>query len=152
MNQSLTCDTCGNPVPAGEERCPYCERPLRVRERPSLRAPLLSTVNLKEGLPTAREACRRLRVTVARERRRGVRVLKVIHGYGSSGKGGRIRDEVRKLLEGMTGRGEVAGFLHGEDFRRQSGRARDLVRRFPELKEDPDFGRGNRGVTLVVLS
>jgi DNA-nicking Smr family endonuclease len=103
-------------------------------------------------MPTAREACRRLRLAVSAERKRGVKVLKIIHGYGSSGKGGRIREEVRKLLERMVGQGEVTGFLPGEDFRRQSGEARNLVRRFPELKEDSDFGRGNQGVTLVVLS
>ena len=132
--------------------CPFCEQPLSIETQPESHVPLLVTVNLKQGLPTAREACGRLRRHIDTERKRGVRVLKVIHGYGSSGKGGRIREEVRKLLAQLEAAGAVAGFLTGEEFRRSTGEARHLVGRFPDLKTDSDFGRGNPGVTLVILS
>jgi len=139
-------------VPRGRSECPFCEYPLQVRDAPSSRVPTICTVNVKEGMPTAREACRRLGQAVRTERGRGVRILKIIHGYGSSGKGGRIRDEVRALLGRMVGEGTVASFVPGEEFRRQSGETKNLLRRFPELKDDSDLGRANQGVTFVVLS
>ncbi|RIK64261.1 MAG: hypothetical protein DCC65_14690 [Planctomycetota bacterium] len=48
------------------------------------------TVVLKEGMPTAEEARRRLSEALDEARGRGMAALKLVHGYGSSGAGGRV--------------------------------------------------------------
>ena len=48
------------------------------------------TVNLEAGMPTSDQAVRRLTAEMATSRR-SYAALKLIHGYGSSGTGGRTR-------------------------------------------------------------
>lgn len=76
-------------------------------------------------------------------------VLIFIHGYGSSGRGGIIRDEARRRLEFLAGRGMIGEFLPGEKCDRRSGRFRHLVRRFPVLNRL--VKRPNPGITVVIL-
>jgi len=108
-------------------------------------------VNLEEGMPTANAALLRLDYALAEARRERQRFLKLIHGYGSSGVGGRLREEVFQALSRMEREGRIEGFLPGEAFRRSDARAWELVKRHRELEQDRDFGRGNRGITVVIV-
>ena len=62
-------------------------------------------LNLELGRPTADEALRRLTAEIAACRHMKRPVLKIIHGYGSSGTGGKIRTASRKYLRDLKGRG-----------------------------------------------
>jgi len=108
-------------------------------------------VNLEAGRPIVEVALRRLQMELANARQQGLRVLTVIHGYGSSGKGGAIKVECRRFLEYLKGSGVINTFIPGEDFSRRSGPTRDLLRRFPRLADNVHLNRGNRGITMVVL-
>lgn len=108
-------------------------------------------VNLEAGRPFVETALRKLEIELADARQQNLRVLTVIHGYGSSGKGGAIGVECRKLLEYLKSRGEINTFIPGEDFRQKSGPTRNLLRRFPRLADNVNLNKGNRGITLVVL-
>jgi hypothetical protein len=79
-------------------------------------------------------------------------VLKLIHGYGSGGKGGRIRDAVRRsLADGSAGPG-IAAVFPGEEVKRGSAERREIRSRLSERgQRDPDLERGNPGVTFVIL-
>ena len=46
---------------------------------------------------------------------------------------------------------EIRDCIYGENWRASDERSWELLKRMPELKSDPDLGRGNRGITLVVL-
>jgi len=80
-----------------------------------------------------------------------VRVLTVIHGYGSSGKGGVIRSECRKNLDYLCSTGGIKEYIPGEDFSARSGPVKTLLRRFPELANNKNLDRHNPGVTLVII-
>ncbi len=108
-------------------------------------------VNLEAGRPFVETALRKLQMELANSRRQNLRVLTIIHGYGSSGKGGAIKVECRRFLEYLKGSGAINTFIPGEDFSRRSGPTRDLLRRFPRLADNVHLNRGNRGITLVVL-
>ena len=110
-----------------------------------------SIVNLEEGRPTANVGLLRLDRALAAARADGVPILKLIHGYGSSGVGGRLRDEIWKALDRFLRNGSIAGFIPGEDFRLSNQASWDLVKRDKAIKQDCDFGRGNRGITIVLL-
>ena len=112
---------------------------------------ILRTVNLEEGLPTTVQARTLLLAELQRARTSGVRVLKLIHGYGSSGVGGDLRLSLQSLLRQMADRKEIQECIFGEDFAKGDERAWMLVKRFPQLKQDRDFGKKNRGITIVVL-
>ena len=81
----------------------------------------------------------------------GIRVLTLIHGYGSSGEGGAIKAAVLRRLEFLRHTGRVREVVPGEGFENRSGRGRQLLRRFPFLSAHRDLNRANPGITLIVL-
>ncbi len=102
-------------------------------------------------MPSVNEALQRLERGLASCRRENVLVLKLVHGYGSSGAGGEIRIAVQKQLRAMEASGEIRRCIFGEDWRTADEASWALVRERPELKHDPDLGRSNQGITVVVL-
>jgi hypothetical protein len=108
-------------------------------------------VNLKHDLPPVSEALQRLDRELALARRDGVNFLKIVHGYGSTGAGGDIRIAVQKRLHELAESGEIRGCIFGEDWSTSDEASWRLLQRKPELKSDSDLGRGNKGITVVVL-
>jgi len=102
-------------------------------------------------MPLVDQAMERLRNELYISKRQRVKVLTLIHGYGSTGKGGRIRREIRQYLSFLQHQKEINQMILGEEFSKNSGRGRQLLRRFPFLAEHGDLNRNNPGVTLVIL-
>ena len=111
----------------------------------------LRQVNLELGMPTVDQALVRLTMELQTTRRLRVRVLKVIHGYGSSGKGGKIRTALRRQLQAMAQRGEIRGFIPGESFSIFDETTRQAFALCGELRQDRDLDRYNNGVTFILL-
>ena len=107
--------------------------------------------NLENGMPTVEQALERFRRRLSEASASGAKVLKVIHGYGSSGRGGKIRDAVRRELGRMLARGEVAAVVAGEEYSSTTIAGRDLLSRFKELKATERPDSSNHGITLVEL-
>ncbi|HLW89211.1 MAG TPA: Smr/MutS family protein [Terriglobales bacterium] len=112
---------------------------------------VLKTVNLKFDLPPVSEALQRLQRELETARREGGAPVKIVHGYGSSGVGGDIRIAVQKRLREMVEAGELHACIFGEDWSASDEDTWRLLERHPELKKDAHLGRGNRGISIVVL-
>ena len=108
-------------------------------------------INLESGYPTANEAILRLDYELNQARRRGVRAVKLIHGYGSSGVGGVLRDAVQQHLRKLQDAGAIRAYVGGENFRISNETAWAMRRQLPQLKDDRDLNRGNRGISIVLL-
>ena len=117
----------------------------------SRRPSILKLINLEEGRPTVERARLRLEHELAQARRSGYVAVKLIHGYGSSGAGGALRTEFQKDLRQAADQGRVRAFIAGEDWRVSNEATWALLQRYPEWKKDSDLGRGNRGISIVVL-
>ncbi|MDR2656139.1 MAG: Smr/MutS family protein [Oscillospiraceae bacterium] len=107
-------------------------------------------INLEDGLPTAAAAVTRLNAEILRARAQRVRALKIIHGWGSSGKGGVIRLEVHKELRKKSRAGQIKAFVPGEELNPFSQSGRAALALCPDLARDPDYSRNNAGVSFVV--
>lgn len=103
-------------------------------------------LNLELGRPDAAEALRRLAAEVEAARHLGTPAMKLIHGYGSSGRGGRLRTACRTWL-----RQQELCFLPGEEFIIFNEEARRWLAVCPRLRQDRDLDAENRGVTFVLL-
>ena len=112
---------------------------------------VVRTYNIEAGLPTLDEARRLVIEEIKRAKREGVRVLKVIHGYGSSGQGGALCVGLRKSFRLRKKEGVVRDFIAGEDFSIFSDRALALLESVPQLRGDPDLDATNEGVTFIWL-
>jgi hypothetical protein len=110
------------------------------------------TINLKSGLPTLDEARRRLLSAMESARGPGARVLKVIHGYGSSGTGGTLCAGIRRSLRLRVKDGKALAVIPGERFSSDTEETRELLRRHPSLRGDCDLNRANPGITIVELA
>jgi len=102
-------------------------------------------------MPTVSEALQRLDRELSRARQSGCEVLKLVHGYGSSGAGGEIRIAAQRRLTEMAGRGEIRACIFGENWAKSDEQAWALINARPELKQEPDLGRQNQGITIAVL-
>ncbi len=102
-------------------------------------------------MPLVREALQRLERELAVARQESAAVLKVVHGYGSTGEGGEIRIAVQKRLLEMKAGGQIRGCIFGENWAKSGEDAWKLLQSNAELKSDRDLGRGNRGITVVLL-
>lgn len=111
----------------------------------------MHTVNLEAGHPGVDEARRRLLSEMAGARQRGVKVLKVVHGWGSSGEGGKLGPAIRKSLRLRVKEGRARLIVTGERFSADSLEGRELAQRHPSVRRDCDFNRVNPGITIVEL-
>lgn len=114
--------------------------------------PALRVCNVEAGWPTLDEARRQVLAELRQARRAGVRVLKVIHGYGSSGRGGKLCLGLRRSFALRRKEGLLKGFIAGEDFSIFNEPTLALLEAVPELRGDPDLNAANEGVTLLWLS
>ena len=111
----------------------------------------MKTVILKEGMPSVDQARARLQTELRLARQSGVKLLKLIHGYGSSGVGGDLRIALQSTLRQMAQKREICDCIYGENWRTSDERSWELLKRTPELKNDSDLGKGNKGMTIIVL-
>jgi hypothetical protein len=102
-------------------------------------------------MPQVHEALQRLDRELITARQEKTKLLKLVHGYGSTGVGGDIRIAVQKRLMEMTQSGRIRGCIFGENWSKSDDFAWKLLQSQAELKSDPDLGRGNRGITIVLL-
>ena len=106
---------------------------------------------LEDGFPTVDEARRILRLEFDKQRRKGVKLMKVIHGYGSTGKGGSLGKAMPDLLNELQNTGAIESFVSGENFNCFSGTTTELLGKYTALKKDRDYGNKNSGISIVEL-
>jgi hypothetical protein len=108
-------------------------------------------LNLEDGMPLVEEAVDRMNMGIQELRVSGVKAVKLIHGYGSTGRGGKIRVGVRDELAAMKRKRLIKDFIPGEDFGPVDAASRKLAEQNKAVTRDPDYGRMNHGITVVVL-
>lgn len=106
-------------------------------------------INLEVGMPISADALKLLKSSIANAKSGNVGCLCVIHGYGSSGRGGVIREKVRQWLHAQARNGTVKAIINGEDFDIFNAKARELKSTYKELEQLLKVC--NHGVTVVEL-
>jgi hypothetical protein len=106
------------------------------------------SVNLEAGMPTAEAAVVRMKNALTTHKRQGVKAVILIHGYGSTGVGGKIKAAVHKCLRDSSMRGIVRKILPGEDW--QDGK-REMIGLCKALEDHENHIGNNHGVTVVIL-
>jgi len=148
----IPCPTCGNKVDPGLSRCIFCDTDLEAKATTVIEPRrLYKSVNIEYGRPVVESALKRMQNELDQARLDGVKVLTLIHGYGASGKGGKIRVECRKSLDYLLQKGIVKKVVHGEHFHKNSGMGKSLVRQYPDLKQYCRSDFNNPGITVVEL-
>ncbi|MFP4548886.1 MAG: hypothetical protein ACLFQM_12205 [Fidelibacterota bacterium] len=144
------CERCGNEIDISALKCPYCGMIQQQKTGlPTTKSPQIEKINIKIGLPTVNEALRRAKQELHRARRNQYAVVKLVHGYGSSGEGGKIRIALRDELRRMKNTGIIRNVIPGEEFTPKA--CKQLLRRFSFLRDEEDLNQHNKGITIVEL-
>lgn len=109
------------------------------------------TFNVEAGLPILEEARRLVAHEIRQAKREKVRVLKIIHGYGSSGKGGVLCTGLRKSFQLRKKESVIKDFFRGEDFSIFNSAVLAMLEAVPEVRGDQDLNATNEGVTVLWL-
>jgi hypothetical protein len=109
------------------------------------------TFNVEADLPTLDVARKTVIDEIRRAKRDGVRALKIIHGYGSSGAGGKLCVGLRKSFKLRKKEGVIRDYIPGESFSIFNKTVLDLLAAVPEMRGDPDLDATNEGITVLWL-
>jgi hypothetical protein len=137
------CRRCGQGS-SNRVECVVCGNPFGAEPR----WPTVLSVNLEIDHPPLDEAQQRLEDVLGRARFHEVKLLRLIHGHGSSGRGGIIRFEIRRQLKRHLEANHIAAWHTGESLSPGTLLWRELVKRFADLGiSDAE----NPGITLVEI-
>lgn len=146
MRPAFECPQCGNPRGLLPEACPSCggvEPPFANVE--------FWKVDLERDAPLVEQAIEHLARAVRAGAAAGLRALIVVHGYGSSGEGGRIGWTVREDLENNHWADRVDEFIPCEELTQGSPQLAHLSRHRAALVKELRRSRmlGNAGVSVL---
>jgi len=108
--------------------------------------------NIEASMPTVEEARQLLLLELKQAKQNGVKAMKIIHGYGSTGKGGALRDGLRSSLIRRRKEGVITRCIFGEKWNIFEDDTRAAIDLCPELKSDRDLNRSNPGITIVLFN
>ena len=106
-------------------------------------------INLEEGMPTVDEAMSYLKTSIILCKQNKIGCLAVVHGYGSSGKGGTIRVKARQWLTAQVRNGTIKVVINGEDFDVLNFKALELKNKYKELEKLLKVCK--HGITIVEM-
>ena len=146
------CDICGNSTGSALKKCPFCLSEIKSESNSEKKtARKHKIINLEQGRPMVEQAIGKMENELKTLGREGVTSITFIHGYGSSGKGGVIKEECRKILDYLKSLGKIKDYVPGESFSSKEKRIRHLLKQCPELLGNSSLNKNNKGVTIVLL-
>ena len=147
---SAPCPDCGNPLRSLDKTCPFCGS--STRPTTSKKQAGIYTLNLEISLPTVQQAIQKFDGVLEELNGTAIAIVKVIHGYGSSGKGGRIKEAIRQELIYQKRQHLIDSYYAGEDLKPGKESYHELLKQQPQIKNilTKDIF-GNPGITLILL-
>lgn len=147
----MVCMVCGNETETDGPCCRFCGADLQLSSAVSQKKVMHRIVNIEQGRPVVETALRKLDHELVLAKSDHVLVLTLIHGYGSSGKGGKIRIQCRKVLDHLVQQKEINSVIAGEAFKKRAGAGKALLKRYPLLEQICSTDFNNPGITIVIL-
>jgi len=108
-------------------------------------------VNIEQGMPTVDTAIRYVEQAFSRAKAYGYPVVKLIHGYGSSGSGGKIKTAVHKELNKYKAAGKIREFAPGESFTPFDSATQRIIAAYPDITRDNDYLKTNQGISIILM-
>lgn len=107
--------------------------------------------NVKQFSPSVEESLGLIEIEIEKCKREGIKVLKVIHGYGSNGVGGAISVALKQKLIIWKKHKLIEDYLFGADWNAYNKKATNILFKYPSIPPDNDFNHGNMGMTILIL-
>lgn len=109
------------------------------------------TLNVKNNHPPADVAVGLILSEIDTLKFGGIKILKVIHGYGSSGVGGLIKSECHKSLNTLKKQGKIQDYIKGENFSINHKKYEHIKSLCQDIIIDVDTSYPNPGITIILI-
>lgn len=111
----------------------------------------MRVVNIKKDNPNVDYALYLIDEEIRYSRATGNRVIVVIHGYGSHGTGGAIKDGVKSYLPNLKKSGVIVDFVHGENWGDLNPTKKMIESIDPQIILNENLYLINSGVSVILL-
>lgn len=111
----------------------------------------LITIDIKSEKQTVAEAIAQFLVEVDAYKKGGFKVMKVIHGYGSHGVGGAIREAFLKKCQDLKNRKIIEDYTCCDKWTDKNVVKKIAINYCPDLLADSELYHINAGCSIVIL-
>ena len=108
-------------------------------------------IDVKSEMQTCLMAGAQLEIEIDACKLGGFNALKVIHGYGSHGVGGAIKQEIHNRLKQMKSQNKIKDYIPCEKWTPNNPKRKMAIECCDELLADSDLRMLNSGVTIVLI-
>ena len=112
---------------------------------------MIRVVNIKKDNPNTDYAMFLLDQEINYSRAIGNRVIVVIHGYGSHGQGGLIKDAIKKYLPSLRRRHIIKEYVFGENWGDLNETKKLITSICPEIILHENLQGLNSGVSVILI-
>ena len=113
---------------------------------------MIRVVNIKKDNPNADYAMYLLDEEIKYSKAIGNRVIIVIHGYGSHGRGGIIKKELKSYLPYLKKKGKISDFVFGENWGELNDTKKIICKISPEIILHENLQSINSGISVILLN
>lgn len=108
-------------------------------------------INIKKDFPTVDYALYLIDQEIKYSRAIGNRGIVIIHGYGSHGCGGVIKEEIKRYLPILKKKNIITDYVFGENWGETNPVKRKICSICPELILHENLTSLNSGVSVILL-
>ena len=112
---------------------------------------MMRTINIKEDNPNSDYAMYLLDQEIKYSKAVGNRVIVVIHGYGSHGKGGVIKQKLKEYLPNLKKNKIIEDYVLGENWGELNEVKQKICKISPDVILHENLSGINSGVSVVLL-
>jgi len=107
--------------------------------------------NIKMDMPSVEIAVKRLDAIIQEARYQRLKIIKIIHGYGSSGVGGKIKTFIQQSLREKYNKKVIKAYIPGEAFCELLGFDYEITKYKGLINRDNESLICNNGITYIII-
>ena len=113
---------------------------------------MIKFINLKEDAGNVDYALKLVEIEIDNAKREGVICLKILHGYGSHGKGGAMASALRIQLAQWKKSKFIVDYFGGDKWNLFDNSTQKILMHDKTIYNDEDMNKGNPGITIIQVS
>lgn len=111
----------------------------------------MRVINIKEGNPNVDYALFLIDEEIKYSKATGNRVIVIIHGYGSHGRGGAIKQGVKEYLPKLKKLGIIETYVFGENWGNINADVKEIEKISPDIILSENLSSINSGVSVILI-
>ena len=113
---------------------------------------MLRLINLKDEVYNVEYALATVELEIECAKREGLTAIKVLHGYGSHGRGGVIRKALIPLLASWKRSKFILDYFGGDKWNLFDDDAKRILNKDKSIYNDCDIANSNPGITIIEIN